>query len=130
MSSIRALVIRTRPNPKSTFHRTDSAPPYLLPEAVLWIVEQGIEHLIVDLPSIDRVQDGGHLAAHRVFFGLPAGVQELDQARRAHCTVTELAYVPDAVPDGEYLLELQVPAICGDAVPSRPLLYALEAQLP
>jgi kynurenine formamidase len=105
-------------------------PPYLSPEAVLWIVEQGIEHLIVDLPSVDRVEDGGHLAAHRVFFGLPAGGRDLDQARRARCTITELAYIADEMPDGEYLLTLQVPAISGDAVPSRPLLYALEAESP
>jgi arylformamidase len=130
MSSIRALVIRTSPNPKSKLDRTDTTPPYLSPEAALWIVEQGIEHLIVDLPSVDRVEDEGRLAAHRVFFGLPAGIRELDQARRARCTITELAYVPDEVPDGEYLVELQVPAISGDAVPSRPLLYALEAESP
>jgi kynurenine formamidase len=127
MSPLRALVIRTRPNPKDTLERKDAVPPYLSSEAVLWIVERGIEHLVVDLPSVDRVEDEGHLSAHRVFFGLPAGVRQLDQARRAQCTITELACVPDAVPDGEYLLELQVPAISGDAVPSRPLLYALEA---
>jgi arylformamidase len=125
LSPVRALVIRTLPNPKLKLARSDTVPPYLSPEAALWIVERGIEHLIVDLPSVDRVEDGGHLSAHRVFFGLPAAVRELDRAARAQCTITELAYVPDAVPDGEYLLELQVPAIAGDAVPSRPLLYAL-----
>jgi hypothetical protein len=30
------------------------------------------------------------------------------------------------VADGPYLLEIQVPAIGGDAVPSRPLLYTFE----
>ena len=34
--------------------------------------------------------------------------------------------MPDTLADGAYLLELQVPALGGDAVPSRPLLYALE----
>lgn len=130
ISPVRALVIRTLPNPKDKLERLDTVPPYLSPEAALWIVECGIEHLIVDLPSVDRVQDEGHLLAHRIFFGLPPGVRELDRALRARCTITELAYVPDAVPDGEYLLELQVPAIAGDAVPSRPLLYAFEADSP
>ena len=46
-------------------------------------------------------------------------------AARAQATITELAYVPDSLVDGPYLLELQVPALSGDAVPSRPLLYAL-----
>jgi len=34
------------------------------------------------------------------------------------------------VPDGAYLLELQVPALSGDAVPSRPLLYRLTGGSP
>jgi arylformamidase len=130
IAPVRALVIRTLPNSNSKLEPTNTVPPYLSPEATLWIVEHGIEHLIVDLPSVDRVEDEGRLAAHRVFFGLPAGTRDLKQVRRAQCTITELAYVPDVVPDGEYLLELQVPAISGDAVPSRPLLYALETDSP
>jgi len=85
----------------------------------------GIEHLVVDLPSIDRAHDEGRLTAHRLFFGLPAGQTALARAARSTCTVTELAYIPDEAVDGPYLLELQVPAINGDAVPSRPLLYAV-----
>jgi hypothetical protein len=41
--------------------------------------------------------------------------------------VTELAYAPDAAPDGLYLLDLQVPAFVADAAPSRPVLYPLTA---
>jgi hypothetical protein len=47
---------------------------------------------------------------------------------RPQCTITELAYVDGAVPDGPYLLEVQIPALGGDAVPSRPLLFPLRAQ--
>ena len=82
-------------------------------------------HLVVDLPSIDRAQDEGRLTAHRIFFGLPPAVTQLAAATRATATVTELAYIPESVADGPYLLELQVPALGGDAVPSRPLLYRL-----
>lgn len=123
----RALVIRTLPNGPDKRRRdyTGDTAPYLSSEAAQWLVDRGIEHLVVDLPSIDRIQDDGRLTAHRVFFGLPPGARELPLARRAHCTITELAYVPDSAADGEYLLELQVPALGGDAVPSRPLLYAL-----
>jgi hypothetical protein len=39
--------------------------------------------------------------------------------------VTELAFVPNELADGAYLLQLQVPELAGDAVPSRPLLYPL-----
>lgn len=123
----RALVIRTLPNEpgKRTRDYTDVTPPYLTREAAQYLVERGIEHLVVDLPSIDRAHDEGRLTAHRLFFGLPAGQTALARAARSTCTITELAYIPDQAADGPYLLEVQVPAINGDAVPSRPLLYAV-----
>ena len=122
-----ALIVRTLPNTSAKRHQdySDSTPPYLTREAANLLVERGIEHLVVDLPSIDRSHDEGRLTAHRIFFGLPPGATALAQAARAHATVTELAYIPDSTPDGPYLLELQVPALGGDAVPSRPLLYRL-----
>jgi kynurenine formamidase len=125
----RALVIRTLPNDpaKRTRDYTDITPPYLTREAAQFLVERDIEHLVVDLPSIDRTHDEGRLTAHRFFFGLPAGETALARAARSKCTITELAYIPDEAVDGPYLLEVQVPAINGDAVPSRPLLYALQS---
>jgi hypothetical protein len=125
----RALVIRTLPNDsgKRTRDYTDTTPPYLTREAAQYIVERGIEHLVMDLPSIDRAHDEGRLTAHRLFFGLPPGESALARAGRSRCTVSELAYIPDEAADGPYFLQLQVPAINGDAVPSRPLLYRLAA---
>lgn len=122
-----ALVIRTLPNPVSKQHQdyTNQTPPYLSREAAELLVERGIEHLVVDLPSIDRAHDEGRLTAHRIFFGLSRGDTTLAHSTRAHATVTELAYIPDTVADGPYFLELQVPALGGDAVPSRPLLYPI-----
>jgi arylformamidase len=121
----RALIIRTLPNPLDKQHRdySDSTPPYLSREAAELLIERGIEHLVVDLPSIDRAHDEGRLTAHRILFGLPPGSTALAQATRARATITELAYIPNSATDGLYLLELQVPALGGDAVPSRPLLY-------
>jgi arylformamidase len=126
----RALVIRTLPNRPDKQHQdySDSTPPYLSRQAAELLVERGIEHLVVDLPSIDRSRDEGRLTAHRIFFGLPPGSTALTQATRARATVTELAYIPDTATDGPYLLELQVPALGGDAVPSRPLLYRLSGE--
>jgi arylformamidase len=123
-----AAVIRTLPNDTDKMRRdyTDSTPPYLSREAAEFLVARGIEHLVVDLPSIDRSHDAGRLTAHRIFFGLPGGATSLARAVRPRSTVTELAYIPTEVADGPYLLEIQVPAIGGDAVPSRPLLYQLE----
>jgi arylformamidase len=124
-----ALVIRTLPNTadKRTRDWSKEVPPYLSREAAQFLVDRGILHLVVDLPSVDRTHDQGRLTAHRIFFGLPPGSVELGAAVRAGATITELAFVPDGAPDGAYLLALQLPALGGDAVPSRPLLYALAA---
>lgn len=129
-----ALVIRTLPNleDKQTkaYERTsDSA--YLEVDAIEWLVDQGIDHLLVDVPSIDPHSDNGELAAHRAMFGLPSRAlcpePTLDDARRPHATVTELVYIGDHIADGLYLLNLQIPPFCLDAAPSRPLLYTLES---
>ena len=123
----RALVIRTRPNSadKGSRDYSQEVPPYLSQQAAQLLVERSIRHLVVDVPSIDRAHDEGALTAHRIFFGLPPGSTELARAARANSTITELAFVPEGLRDGPYLLELQLPALGGDAVPSRPLLYAL-----
>lgn len=113
--------------PQALIIRTGGAPalPYLTREAAETIAQRGIRHLVIDLPSLDREHDDGLLTAHRVFFGLPPGVTSLEHVARPDATVTELAHIPRDVAEGPYLLELQVPAWAGDAVPSRPLLYAL-----
>ncbi|HEY8510149.1 MAG TPA: cyclase family protein, partial [Steroidobacteraceae bacterium] len=100
-------------------------PPYLSREAAEWLVSKNIEHLTIDQPSVDRLEDQGRLTAHRVFFGLSQGSTSLSQAKRASATITELAHVPATLADGWYFLQLQVPALGGDAVPSRPLVYPL-----
>ena len=125
----RAVVIRTLPNSPATRVRdyTGEVPPYLSQEAARALVARDVLHLVVDVPSIDRAHDEGRLTGHRLFFGLPPGSTQLAAATRAAATITELAYIPDHLADGAYLLELQVPALDGDAVPSRPLLYAATA---
>jgi kynurenine formamidase len=124
--SPRALVVRTLPSSVERMsHRyAGEAPaPYLSREAAGWLVERGIDHLVLDLPSADRAQDHGRLTAHRVFFGLPPGSRRAPEAARPQATITELAYVAPTVRDGWYLLDLQVPAFLSDAAPSRPILY-------
>ncbi len=124
-----AVVVRTLPNDLEKRHRaysgSPSPAPYFLPDAMRWLVEREVNSLVVDLPSLDRADDGGHLAAHRMYWGLPPGSDDAAQATRGRALVTELAYVPDSIPDGLYLLDLQVPAFASDAAPSRPVLYPL-----
>jgi kynurenine formamidase len=122
-----AAIIRTLPNDASKRSRdySETVPPYLTREAVQWLVEKRIEHLVVDLPSIDRTHDEGHLVGHRLFFGLPPGSHDRGASARSRATITELAFIPDEVADGPCVLSLAVPAIGGDAVPSQPIVYPL-----
>lgn len=122
-----AAVIRTLPNDSSKRSRdySEKVPPYLTREAVEWLVEKRIEHLVLDVPSLDRTHDEGRLVGHRIFFGLPPGSTARGDAARSRATITELAFVPDDVHDGPCVLSLAVPAIGGDAVPSQPIVYPL-----
>jgi kynurenine formamidase len=124
---IPGLVVRTRPNDPGKRSRAwdDVRAPYLTEAAAMHLAAIGVEHLIVDLPSLDRADDGGRLTAHRRFWGLADRSTDRRAASRARCTITELAYVPDDVPDGEYLLALQVAPFVTDAAPSRPVLMRL-----
>jgi len=122
-----ALVVRTRPNDEAKRVRDYSLEPaaFFSAEAMHWIVAAGIEHLITDLPSLDRADDGGRLTAHRIFWNMRSGHTTPTSAARTHATVTELAYVPNEIPDGLYLLNLQVAPFVADAAPSRPILSPL-----
>lgn len=121
-----ALVLRSLPNSAEKLARDYDAgpcPAYLEAEAAHYLVECGIEHLLVDLPSIDRMADEGRLLAHRIFWGLPLGANSVTQATRPHATITELIYVDSQIADGVYLLNLQIAPFVADAAPSRPVLY-------
>lgn len=123
-----ALIVRTLPNESGKAQRNydvGGPAPYFTTEAMQWIVSQDVRHLIVDLPSVDRAEDEGRLTAHRLFWGMPPGSTTTAGATRAHCTITEFAYIDDAVADGTYLLDLQIAPFVADAAPSRPLLYPL-----
>jgi arylformamidase len=119
-----ALVLRTMPNnpDKLTRNYSGTNPPYLEPAALAWMAERGIQHLLLDLPSVDREEDGGALAGHRAFWQYPDTLRK----NRLPCTITELIFVPAEVPDGLYLLNLQIASFELDVSPSKPVLYPLE----
>jgi hypothetical protein len=121
-----ALVIRTLPNDTSKLSRTydsDFIPPYFTEAAMRLIVELGVRHLLVDLPSIDRLFDEGKLLNHRISWNVAVEKFEINKDTRVQSTITELIYVPNEISDGEYLLNLQVAPFASDATPSRPLLF-------
>lgn len=117
---VKALIIRTLPNEdwKQRHSYSGTNPPYIHEDAISYLVDCGIEHLLVDIPSVDREEDGGLLSAHRAFWIYPDNVRE-------NCTISELIYVQNDIKDGLYLLNLQVANIELDVSPSKPVLFAL-----
>ena len=113
-----AVVIRTLPNlkDKSCRQYSNTNPPYMQEEAALFLANKGVVHLLIDLPSIDKEEDEGALLAHRAFWSI-------NGEKRKQATITELVFVPNAIEDGTYFLNLQVAPFENDASPSRPVLY-------
>lgn len=115
-----AIILRTLPNDeqKRTRHYSGTNTPYLEPALAQYLAAHHVEHLLLDLPSVDREEDGGQLLAHHAFWQYP-------HATRSAATITELIFVPDEVLDGLYLLNLQITSLELDASPSKPVLYQL-----
>ena len=128
-SKKKSLIIRTLPNSSEKLSKTylKEIPPFFSTEAMEFIRELGIEHLICDLPSIDRIHDQGKLSNHRIFWNVEQGSFELKKGSFMNNTITELVFVPDEIADGDYLLNLQIAPFESDASPSRPILFEISA---
>lgn len=116
----KALIIRTLPNSddKKRKQYSGTNPPYFSVDAIEYIVRNGIQHLLIDLPSVDREKDDGKVAAHKAFWHSIGD-------ERNNATITELIYVDDAIKCGKYFLNIQVLNITLDASPSQIILYPL-----
>src|SRR5436190_11482272 len=119
-----AIVIRTLPNEvaKKTKKYSNTNPPYLEEAAATFIRESGIQHLLIDLPSVDKENDEGKLLSHKAFWNVK-DVNDLNASARLDSTITEMIFVADEVEDGGYLLNLQIASFENDASPSKPILY-------
>ena len=84
--------------------------------AALYLKQKGIKHVLIDLPSVDKEKDDCQLLAHHAFWNTKGKL-------RMDATITEFIYVPNAVEDGEYFLNLQIAPFENDATPSKPILY-------
>jgi kynurenine formamidase len=117
---IEAIIIRTSPNDVSKTHKNYSAtnPAYIHLDVLPLLEKHGVKHLLIDLPSVDRENDGGALSFHHGFWKVPENPQ-FDK------TITELIYVPDSIEDGIYILDIQMAPFVNDASPSRPVLYKI-----
>lgn len=121
-----AIIIRTLPNleTKKSKKYSHTNPAYLEEAAATFIRESGIQHLLIDLPSVDREEDEGKLLAHKAFWNVK-NVNNLNDDARLNCTITEMIYVEDEVQDGSYILNLQIASFENDASPSKPILYKI-----
>lgn len=113
-----ALVVRTMPNTRDKKSRQYSNTnwTYFQEDAIKLLVKKGIKHLLIDLPSVDREEDGGELKGHNTFWNTKGKI-------RKDATITELIYVSNKIEDGMYMLNLQIAPFENDATPSKPILY-------
>ena len=125
-----ALIVRTLPNSNEKCARAyspESQPPFFTVEACQLINETGIRHLLVDFPSVDRMNDDGLLTNHHMFWNVQERTHELSENTWQEKTITEMIFVADEINDGIYGLNLQVPAFGSDAAPSRPVVFPARA---
>ncbi len=121
---LNALIIRTIPNSESKKSRDymKDIPAFFSIDAMEYIVSLGIQHLLVDTPSVDRLLDDGHLSAHNIFWETKGKQFNLNTKNK---TITEMIFASENIKDGRYLLNLQIPAFVSDAAPSRPIIYKI-----
>lgn len=118
----KAFVIRTLPNTeqKLGMQYSSTNPTFIEASAVQYLIDNGIDHLLIDTPSVDKEEDGGALIAHHTFWEYPNNPQ-------TQRTISELIFVPDTVVDGTYIINIQIASFENDAAPSKPILFEIYA---
>jgi len=126
VTEFEAIIIRTLPNEQNKKSRkySNTNPPYLSEEAAIFIRESEIQHLLIDVPSVDKEHDEGKLLAHKAFWNVKDTLN-LNTDARLNATITEMIFVPDEIEDGAYILNLQIASFENDASPSKPTLYKI-----
>ena len=115
------LSIRTLPNNenKKTRNYNFENHPFLSNEAIYFLKESGVKHIIIDTPSIDKFNDEGKLGNHKIFF------TNEDKSINKN-TITELVFIPDLCLDGKYFLCIGAPNFKLDATPSKLIIYKVK----
>lgn len=128
-SDFQALIIRTLPNSidkQSQAYSKQNEPPFFTTEAMKFINSLGVRHLLVDIPSLDRMYDDGMLTNHHIFWNVPELTHQLTGESWQDKTITEMVFIGDDVADGAFGLNIQVPAFRSDAAPSRPIIFPIK----
>jgi len=123
---VSAIIVRTKipsNEERAQMIWSGTNPPYFTFSAMQYLREIHCDHLLVDLPSVDREDDGGIMNAHKAFFGLLDETDDTSLSQTKQRTITELCNVSDTVLDGIYILNLQIISLGSDAAPSRPIIF-------
>ncbi len=122
-----ALLLRVMPLEHEAFRdwQDPCDTPYFSPAALRLLREEGVEHLLCELPSVDRLDDGGLLQAHRAWWNLSDTNNPDVPGEGRRRSITELALLPPELKQGPGLLELLPPRFRSDAAPSAPRFYPL-----
>jgi kynurenine formamidase len=115
------LILRTLPNDEGKMDKNYSGnnPTYVEKEAITLFNSWGVKHLMLDLPSVDREEDGGKLEGHHMFW--KNGDEWFTEK-----TITEMVFVPNQIKDGIYLVQISVISLQLDVSPSKILLYEMK----
>jgi kynurenine formamidase len=122
---LKGLIIRTLPNEdnKLSLRYSQNHPPFFSTEAMKYLRSFNVEHLLLDIPSVDRTFDEGKLTAHHIYWDVERMSHEVDPEKCSMRTITEMVYVPNQITDGNYFTSIQIPDFRSDAAPSRIMIY-------
>jgi arylformamidase len=114
--SCEAVIINSGTTKRADYFSGNN-PCYLETEVLALLHKKRINHVLTDLPSVDKEDDGGALAGHKAFFGYP---NETNLTK----TISELLYIPKDIENGKYVVSIRFASIETDAVPSTITIYS------
>lgn len=112
-----AVIINSNTTQKAQYF-SGTNPCYIHKSVAQSLDNNNIDHILTDLPSLDKEEDGGLLEAHKAFFNYPAVLSSKK-------TITELLHIPKQLKEGLYVLSIEVAPIESDAAPSKVTLYPI-----
>lgn len=116
-----ALLVRVQPVPvEDDVDFSGRNPPYPTDQAAALLAASEARLLVLDLPSLDREDDGGTTPNHRAWWGLRPGL-----SARLDRLVLELARLPAELVAGPVAVVLGAAPLRSDAVPASLRVAAL-----
>ena len=83
---LKAIIVRTLPNTenKKNPRLYEKYSFFFSIEAMEYLVSLGVQHLLVDTPSVDRLFDDGQLTAHNIFWETKGKVFNPNKSKQNH----------------------------------------------